>query len=220
MEQKTQILCVVNTRQTAQEIFDLLPPAGSYHLSTRMTPEHRSGVLNEIRARLHSGEPCRVVSTSLIEAGVDVDFPEVWREMAGLDSILQAAGRCNREGTRSASESEVAVFTLPRGVPRGMQPNAVAAEMATEGNEHIDEIPVIRRYFEQLYWQRGSQALDAKDIIKLCTKLNMRSIAESFHLIESDTRTVYIPTETNSDDIRLLKTGILSRSLMLCSAVR
>ena len=152
IEQKQQILCIVNTRQTAQEIFAMLPVEGSYHLSTRMTPEHRSSVLKEVRMRLQEGLACRVVSTSLIEAGVDVDFPEVWREMAGLDSILQAAGRCNRERRRDASDSEVTVFSLDRGVPKGMQPNAVAAEIAMEGAEHMDESPIIQRYFEQLYW--------------------------------------------------------------------
>lgn len=214
MAQKAQVLCIVNTRKTAQKVFEMLPFDGSYHLSTRMTPEHRTKVLDEIRTRLRQGETCRVVSTSLIEAGVDVDFPEVWREMAGLDSILQAAGRCNREGRRDASESEVVVFSLPNGVPKGMQPNAVAAEIAMENVEYIDESPVIRRYFEQLYWQQGDQALDTKGIMKTCAKPNMKSIAKDFHLIDSDTMTIYIPTETNAEDIELLKMGILSRGLM------
>ena len=214
IEQKLQILCIVNTRKTAQEVYAMLPEEGSYHLSTRMTPEHRSGVLDEIRTRLRDGLVCRVVSTSLIEAGVDVDFPEVWREMAGLDSILQAAGRCNREGRRNASESEVVMFTLPGGVPKGIQPNAVAAEIAMENTEYIDESPVIRRYFEQLYWQKGDQALDTEEMMKLCTRPNMKSIAEKFHLIESNTKTIYIPTEANAEDIRLLQMGVLSRSLM------
>lgn len=211
---KAQILCIVNTRRTAQEVFSLLPGEGCYHLSTRMTPEHRSKVLDEVRKRLRDGLTCRVVSTSLIEAGVDVDFPEVWRETAGLDSILQAAGRCNREGRRDASASEVVVFSLDRGVPKGMRPNAIAAEIAMEGADYIDESPVIRRYFDQLYWQQGDQAMDAKDMMKLCAKPNMKTIAEGFHLIESDTRTIYIPSETNAEDIRLLRLGILSRSLM------
>ena len=212
--EKEQILCVVNTRQTAQEVFEMLPAEGSYHLSTRMTPEHRSRVLSEIRIRLREGSTCRVISTSLIEAGVDVDFPEVWREMAGLDSILQAAGRCNREGRQNASKSEVVIFSLPNGVPKGMQPNAVAAEIAMEGAEHIDESPVIRRYFEQLYWQQGDRALDAKDMMKLCARPNMKSIARDFHLIDTDTMTIYIPTEVNAGDIQLLKLGALSRGLM------
>lgn len=214
IEQKEQVLCIVNTRKSAQEVFALLPSEGSYHLSTRMTPDHRTRVLDEIRSRLREGTPCRVVSTSLIEAGVDVDFPEVWREMAGLDSILQAAGRCNREGRRDAAESEVVVFSLSCGVPKGMQPNAVAAEIAMEGVEDIDESPVIERYFKQLYWQMGEQALDTKNMIKLCATLNMKSIAEAFHLIESDTRIIYIPSDENANYIELLKLGMMNRNLL------
>ena len=98
LSEKTQVLCVVNSRRAAQAIFDLLPREGSFHLSTLMVPVQRQALLAEIRKRLDDGWPCRVVSTSLIEAGVDVDFPAVYRELAGLVSILQAAGRCNRGG--------------------------------------------------------------------------------------------------------------------------
>ncbi len=110
LENSRQVLCIVNSRRAAQEIYDMLPKEGAYHLSTLMYPAHRQRVLNEIRQRLKEDAVCRVLSTSLIEAGVDVDFPTVYREMAGLDSILQAAGRCNREGRRSSVESIVAIF--------------------------------------------------------------------------------------------------------------
>ena len=110
LKNSRQVLCIVNSRRAAQEIYDMLPKEGSYHLSTLMYPAHRQRVLNEIRQRLKEGAVCRVLSTSLIEAGVDVDFPTVYREMAGLDSILQAAGRCNREGRRSSVESTVTIF--------------------------------------------------------------------------------------------------------------
>ncbi len=214
LARRERVLCIVNTRQSAQDIFARLPEQGSYHLSTRMTPEHRSKVLEEIRGRLLNGKPCRVVSTSLVEAGVDVDFPEVWREMAGLDSILQAAGRCNREGRNSAEASAVVVFTLDRGVPKGMQPNAVAAEVAIQDAEHLDDSATIRRYFEQLYWQKGNASLDAKCILDMCPPLKMKTMAEAFHLIESDTRTIYIPTDENADDIEMLRAGRLSRGLI------
>lgn len=100
LQAKTQVLCVVNTRAGAQAVFQRLQGEDSFHLSTLMYPAHRRRQLAEIRRRLTLGLPCRVVSTSLIEAGVDVDFPAVYREEAGLDSLLQAAGRCNREGHR------------------------------------------------------------------------------------------------------------------------
>ena len=85
-----QVLCIVNSRKAAQSLYALLPPEGSYHLSTLMIPAQRQALLVEIRERLRRDEPCRVVSTSLIEAGVDVDFPAVYRELAGLDSVMQA----------------------------------------------------------------------------------------------------------------------------------
>ena len=214
LAQKKQVLCIVNTRKIAQEVFSAWPVGGSYHLSTRMTPDHRSKTLEEIRARLRDGKACRVVSTSLIEAGVDVDFPEVWREMAGLDSILQAAGRCNREGRRSQAESKVVVFSLQGGVPRGMQANATAAESAMQGVEYLDDPSTIQRYFEMLYWQRGEDALDVKGILKMCPSMELKSIAEVFRLIESDTYTVYIPTDENSEDLKRLRDGDYSRSLM------
>src|SRR5690606_21727985 len=99
LEQRDQVLCIVNNRRHARQLFESIADApGARHLTTLMHARHRSGVLAEVRQLLKDGEPCRLVSTSLIEAGVDVDFPTVLRAEAGLDSIAQAAGRCNREG--------------------------------------------------------------------------------------------------------------------------
>ncbi len=102
MAESSQGLAIVNTRAHAAELYQVLKETagaeGCYHLSAAMTPEHRSAMLADICQRLKGGQPCRVVATPLIEAGVDVDFPVVWRALAGLDSIAQAAGRCNREG--------------------------------------------------------------------------------------------------------------------------
>ena len=83
---------------------------GARHLTTLMCAKHRSAVLAEVRQRLKTGQPCRLVATSLIEAGVDIDLPTVLRAEAGLDSVAQAAGRCNREGRRRHEDSEVLVF--------------------------------------------------------------------------------------------------------------
>lgn len=107
-----QALCIVNSRLKAREVYGALKSEeqekgegceGIFHLSALMVPAHRSAVIEQIKSRLKdplkNGERCLVVSTQLIEAGVDVDFPIVYRELAGLDSIVQAAGRCNREGT-------------------------------------------------------------------------------------------------------------------------
>lgn len=99
MDLHKQVLTIVNTKKHAKEIFENLSESeGNFHLSTNMYPNHRKEVIKIIRERLKNGEECRVVSTQLIEAGVDVDFPVVFRSIAGIDSIVQAAGRCNREG--------------------------------------------------------------------------------------------------------------------------
>lgn len=111
-----QALCIVGTQDGARNIYEAVKGRlecadGIFHLSARMIPEHRSLVIGQIKQRLHDGLPCRVMSTQLIEAGVDVDFPLVLREMAGIDSIIQAAGRCNREGKLPCGQ--VVVFECP-----------------------------------------------------------------------------------------------------------
>ena len=214
LSEQRQTLCIVNLRKTAREVFHMLPEEGRFHLSTYMTPRHRTCVLNDIRQRLKDGKPCRVVSTSLIEAGVDVDFPTVWREKAGLDSIIQAAGRCNREGKRETANSVVHVFSLEEGVPRMIRQNAAATDMAIDGQESIDIAPVIRRYFDALLRLKDERAMDNKKVMDMCRSLMFRSVAEVFHIIEQDTVPIYIPTDDNVDDIERLRRGDVSRALL------
>lgn len=95
--QEEQALCIVNTKKRAQSIYQKLKGEGVYHLSTSMYPIHRRRTLDMIRERLDSGKRCILISTSLVEAGVDLDFQTVYRQLAGVDSMIQAAGRCNRE---------------------------------------------------------------------------------------------------------------------------
>ena len=208
-----QALCVVNRRRTARELFRLLPEGGRFHLSTRMTPQHRTRILQKIRERLNNGEVCCVVSTSLIEAGVDVDFPAVWREKAGLDSIIQAAGRCNREGKSSPEDSLVHVFSLEGPVLRMIQQNIAAADIAIEGQAVLDDNDVIKAYFNELLRLKG-KAIDAKGIMDMCRDMPLRTMAESFHLIDEDTVPIYIPTDDTAADLARLRRGELSRSLM------
>ena len=214
LSEQRQALCVVNLRNTAKESYHLVPERGRFHLSTYMTPEDRTRVLEDIRQRLKDGKPCRVVSTSLIEAGVDVDFPTVWRELAGLDSIIQAAGRCNREGRCSPAESLVHVFSLEEGVPRMISQNAAATDLAIDGQEYIDTAPVIRRYFDTLLRIKDKSALDVKKIMDLCRSLAFRSMAEAFHIIEQNTVPIYIPTDENAEDIAKLRRNEVSRALL------
>ena len=143
-----------------------------------------------------------------------MDFPVVYRELAGLDSVVQAAGRCNREGKRSAKESEVVLFALDGGVPKVIRTNQAAAEIAMKDTIYPDESPVIQTYFDQLYRLRGEKALDVNSILDMSKRFEFQSIAQNFKLIDDLTFTVYIPRYAAQDDIGMLRKGQFSRSLM------
>lgn len=209
-----QVLCIVNTRKRAREIFQLLPEEGRFHLSTLMTPQDRKRVLDAVRERLKERKPCRVVSTSLVEAGVDVDFPAVWREVAGLDSILQAAGRCNREGKKSAAESIVHIFHADGNIPRMLKLNVAAAESVLADYEDVNTRPAIQAYFQQLLWAKGDAALDEKNILQSESSFTFRKTAERFHLIDANTVTIYIPAKADAADIQALRDGQFSKALL------
>lgn len=211
----TQALCIVNSRESAQTVYSLLDKDGAFHLSTLMYPAHRKAALAEIRSRLAAGLPCRVVSTSLIEAGVDVDFPVVFREEAGLDSILQAAGRCNREGRRPLAESIVTVFQGEAPPPLLFEIPVAAGREALNRCGRPDSPEAIRRYFQELLDLKGPQALDQKNVLTLMEQEPMpfRKTAERFHLIDSETKTVYIPLEDGAELTERLRSGERGRGL-------
>ena len=183
-----------------------------------MTPAHRRRKLDEIRARFGAGLSCRVVSTSLIEAGVDVDFPTVYRTEAGLGSILQAAGRCNREGKHNFEESIVHIFTPEDGSPPLFRQNIKAAKSALR-QASPDNPASIRKYFDTLYQWTGND-LDRKDIMSQWEKGSndaqypFQRIAEQFRLIQQPTPTVYIPAEENVSLLEALRQGLYSRGLL------
>ncbi|MCI8688509.1 MAG: CRISPR-associated helicase/endonuclease Cas3, partial [Lawsonibacter sp.] len=159
--------------------------------------------------------PCRVVSTSLIEAGVDVDFPAVFREEAGLDSILQAAGRCNREGKRPGGESIVTIFQSDAPSPSLFEIPVAAGRQALSRCDRPDSPEAIRCYFQELLDLKGPEALDQKNILTVMERefMPFRRIAERFHLIDSETKTVYIPLGEGEDLVRRLRSGERSREL-------
>ena len=215
LQQQEQVLCVVNTRRAAREVFHQLSGSGNFHLSTLMYPAHRRRILDEIRRRLRDGLPCRVVSTSLIEAGVDVDFPAVYRELSGLDSILQAAGRCNREGKRPVSESIVTLFRGEAAPPPLFQTAIGAGRMVLEQYDDIASREAIQAYFHTLLELKGAEAQDIYGILpKIRTELfPFQSVAERFHMIDSPTRTVYIPLGAGAELVGRLRAGERSRAL-------
>jgi CRISPR-associated endonuclease/helicase Cas3 len=218
-----QALCIVNSRKQAQNVFQLLKGEGSFHLSTFMYPLHRKKVLGEIRARLEEGLPCRVISTSLIEAGVDVDFPIVYRAEAGLDSEIQAAGRCNREGKKGVSP--VCIFKpAPEYQTRTPEmlkrPTAITHSIESQFEDASTQ-KAITEYFLQLYTVEG-KGLDAKGIVKSLEdgfeeglSFPFEKISEEFKLIENNTIPIIIPADDEA--IRLVeryKRGEPSRQLM------
>ncbi|MDR2530978.1 MAG: CRISPR-associated helicase Cas3' [Oscillospiraceae bacterium] len=178
LSEHESVLCIVNTRRHAQKLVEALKKRcsessledtsnGVFHLSTTMYPKHRVRVLDEIRKRLKAGDVCRVVSTSLVEAGVDLDFDTVYRAMAGSDSIVQAAGRCNREWLHDASDSVVYVFESDEHTPpRSIVPNIRAAEQTAGKFDDLASPEAIYCYFEQLYANKGNDRLDDQKIMK------------------------------------------------------
>jgi CRISPR-associated endonuclease/helicase Cas3 len=210
-----QVLCIVNSRDAAQEVFRKLPEEGRFHLSTLMYPAHRRATLSDIRNRLAAGQPCRVVATSLIEAGVDVDFPAVFRELAGVDSILQAAGRCNREGKRCAEDSIVTVFEGVSVTPQLLQLNIGAAREALSGGADPADFDTVRRYFASYRSLMQRSMLDKANLIGLFETGTMpfRTAAERFHLIDSAAKTIYVPLEDGAALVHRLQSGERSRAL-------
>ena len=211
-----QALCIVNSRASAQSLYERLSGDGVFHLSTLMHPNHRRRVLAEIRQRLKRGERCLVVSTSLIEAGVDVDFPQVFRELAGLDSILQAAGRCNREGKRLREESIVTVFEAPTAPPPLFLTTIGAARVAMRAYPDLLAPDAIHLYFTELLKLKGENAQDVKGILPEISRggFPFQWVAEQFRMIDTDTKTVYIPGADQAPLLEQLRMSWRNRELL------
>ena len=217
LKKEYKTLCIVNTRKRAQRLYKELKGDGVYHLSTSMYPVHRKRVLKEIRERLKKEKKCILISTSLVEAGVDVDFHSVYREIAGVDSMIQAAGRCNREGLRTAEESKVFVFRFKEkeNVPGQRQQIDVTKSLLGDGRK-LEDMETVTRYFEMLYHFRG-ESLDKKRILDEFTnkRYNFAKAAKEFKLIEENTKTIFVNCEEEANTIlQELKHGGLTRTGM------
>lgn len=214
ISQHQQILCIVNNRKQARDLYRGIEHlAGSFHLSTFMCSVHRSIILTQIRKNLGKGQPCRVVSTSLIEAGVDVSFPHVLRADAGLDSIAQAAGRCNREAKWMAEDSWVEIFTPEdHRMPSEFQAFAATMQEVLRSPECAADplgIQSIHKYFSLLYWQKESGAtslLDRTQMLKRVQDSKLNSLPfdwvdQNFKMIESTMRSVIVPFDQQAQDL-------------------
>lgn len=205
-----QMLVIVNNRRHARSLYDQAKHLeGTFHLTTLMCAKHRSQKLNEIRGRLKNGEPCRVIATSLIEAGVDVDFPLVMRAEAGLDSVAQAAGRCNREGKRSSENSFVWIFAPEEQWKAPPELATQAAVMRLTADSFSDDLlstQAVVAYFKDLYDLRGKE-LDHKQILQMHRNAGQsldfpfQTIADKFRMIESHMQPLIIPFDVEAKNL-------------------
>jgi CRISPR-associated endonuclease/helicase Cas3 len=205
-----QVLCIVNTRAHAARLFDLLLQLKNdmsiFHLSTLMCGEHRRRVLQIVRDRLNAKLPCRVVSTQLIEAGVDIDMPVVYRATAGFDSIAQAAGRCNREGL--APMGTTFVFDTDQ-IPIVLKLGATTARELWQIHDDPLAPGAIEDYFRLLYWKR-SDAWDKCKIME-CMRLDVnrpadlhfqfREIEKRYVLIRDAQLPIFIPFDSTAENL-------------------
>lgn len=230
LQQEWHALCIVNTRKRAQRLYEQLQGEGVYHLSTTMYPAHRKRVLAEIRERLDDkkGKKCIVISTSLVEAGVDLDFTSVYRELAGVDSIIQAAGRCNRNGESGKDKSIVRIFQWEdkESVSGQRQQIDTTKNLLAEGRD-ITALDNITEYFRRLYRIKG-ESLDIKKILDKFKDGNYQfaTVAGEFNLIEENTVTVYINREPEAEALlqEILQQGLtksrMRRAGQYCVNVR
>lgn len=194
--QHKRVLCIVNTRKDAKEIFERLPKEGiTLHLSRMMCPQHIRETIEQIKDALKNeeNEIIRVVATQLIEAGVDIDFPIVFRQQAGLDSILQAAGRCNREGKIKRGITHVFSLQKISNLPRGFISRTNSARMALAKDSDWFAPETMQQYFRQLYSR--TQTFDSKDIKSLLYNfyyMQFETAAKAFQLIEDNTIPIII----------------------------
>jgi CRISPR-associated endonuclease/helicase Cas3 len=198
-----QALVIVNSRKHALALYRAAQAAGLdgvVHLTTRHYAAHRREILEKVRRMLKAGAPCRLIATSLIEAGVDIDFPKGWRAEAGLDQIAQAAGRVNREGRRPPDESTLTVFRAPDNPPPP-EIKGLSGDMARMMHKHANLFSpaAIEDFFREVYWRLSPQGLDAKSIFddfKVGSGLadfSYRYVAEKFRMIESGMVPVIVP---------------------------
>lgn len=219
INKEDRVLCIVNTRKTAKELYDLVDKDGTYHLSKWMTSDDIQKTIDIINNKLKNNQKCRVIATNLVEAGVDFDFPVVYRQLAGLDSIIQAGGRCNREGKNSKESSKVYIFDLDqsgfRYTPEGTLQSQNVISDAMKTAESISLPKFISRYFTALYEEKeyysngvNGDTLDKNGILQFINeskyKFNLKSIAEKFNLIESTTIPVLIPCNKEAEDLKNL----------------
>ena len=192
-----QALCIVNVKAHARKLFTLVSEReerGCFHLSTAMCPAHRQHVLDAVRKRLADGQPCRLISTQCVEAGVDVDFPVVYRALGPLESMAQAAGRCNRNGLQAIGE--VLVF-LPEddAMPHGAYKQATSVTrmfLRQRGDLDLDCPALFEEYYRQLYSLTRPEA-KRPELLRAIKCQDFVEVAKLYRVIEHDAINVLVP---------------------------
>ncbi|MGI9212133.1 MAG: CRISPR-associated helicase Cas3' [Methylococcaceae bacterium] len=194
-----QVLCILNLKRHAKIVWETLNDEDTFHLSTNLCASHRQRILNEVRRRLRADEPVRLIATQCVEAGVDIDFPVVYRAYGPLDAIIQAEGRCNREGKR-ASKGEMRIF-LPEdeGYPGGGYEQATdltKIRLNRLGNEGMDlnDPETISSYYRELYdVVKPENVRKTASLIEHVKAGSFPDVAKTYRLIEHDTINVVVP---------------------------
>jgi CRISPR-associated endonuclease/helicase Cas3 len=223
-----QGLVIVNSRKHALALYRAAEATGLeglVHLTTRHYAAHRREILAKVRQALKDKAPCRLIATSLIEAGVDVDFPKGWRAEAGLDQIAQAAGRINREGLRSPEDSTLTVFRASD-YPPPPEIKKLADDMSRMMHKHTNLFSpaAIEDYFGEVYWRLDAN-LDRHRILEKFmvgrgeADFAYRDVAEKFRMIESGMVPVIVPGDDNASElieklsIPQIPSGAIARAL-------
>ena len=216
MAAQRSICTIVNMKKHAKKLFDALQrvcePESIFYITTELCPAHRRAVIEQVKKRLHDGLPCRVVATQCIEAGVDLDFDSVFRALAPLESIIQAAGRCNRNG-RHPEGGHVLVF-LPD--EDNLYPDNWYGKAAMLVKELNDEKTIdlmnpsdIQRYYQQLFRRlKGADKLN--DAIKA---QDYAGVEENYRIIKNDGVQVLVPYEPENNRFEQLKTEALEHGV-------
>lgn len=233
-----QVLCIVDSRKQVRNLYDLLKgkiddTESVIHLSTLMHAHDRSRTIAHIKYRLENQLPCRVVSTSLVEAGVDLNFPCVYRSMNGLDSIIQAGGRCNREGRESPESSHVMIFESDASYIIPLEIRNRASITLSLFNAHgfdqkgsngkneplpLHQPQYIKEYFDLLYEMRRN-SMDKEDVFQQLSEstvysIPFRDIGRDFRLIDDASFAVVIPCEEIEHEIGAVREGFASTSTL------
>jgi CRISPR-associated helicase Cas3/CRISPR-associated endonuclease Cas3-HD len=219
-----QVLVVVNLKRHALALLDALGDTPDvFHLSTNLCAEHRRAVLDKVRARLRNGLSCRLISTQCVEAGVDVDFPKVFRALAPLEAIAQAAGRCNREGRMNTNGRLGEVTVFEPDVPFSGSHNRpwtpvyptwayyqaasrTQTMLASAGDKGLDinDPNLFRNYYRQLYDMNDSASLNV-ELVKAIDEIDFPTIADLYRLIDQDAIQVLVPWADRWDDFQALR---------------